>query len=191
MDGTARQLLIETTAHLLERQGYHGTGLNQIVRESGTPRGSLYHYFPAGKEELAATAIAERGATLWDQIELTLCQVADPVAAVDRVLEELAHHFCTSEFCGGAPLAAVTLETSAAYPRLRAACAEAYTGLCAVFEAKLRSGAWPPERAQRLATLIVASIEGAIILCRAHQSAEPLAWVREELHMLLTSRTIT
>ena len=48
---TTRQQIVEKTSALLERQGYHATGLNQIVAESETPRGSLYYYFPHGKEE--------------------------------------------------------------------------------------------------------------------------------------------
>ncbi|MGH8878596.1 MAG: TetR/AcrR family transcriptional regulator, partial [Stackebrandtia sp.] len=52
-----RQRLVAAAAELLQRQGYHGTGMAQIVAESGAPRGSVYFLFPGGKEELAAEAI--------------------------------------------------------------------------------------------------------------------------------------
>jgi TetR/AcrR family transcriptional regulator, lmrAB and yxaGH operons repressor len=51
-----RDQIIQTTCTLLESQGYHATGLNQILKESGAPKGSLYYYFPQGKEELAEEA---------------------------------------------------------------------------------------------------------------------------------------
>ena len=49
-----REIIIETTCDLMENQGYHATGLNEIVKVSGAPKGSLYYYFPEGKESLAA-----------------------------------------------------------------------------------------------------------------------------------------
>lgn len=49
-----RDNILRTASRLFRKQGYHATGLNQITAESGAPRGSLYYYFPGGKEELAA-----------------------------------------------------------------------------------------------------------------------------------------
>ena len=55
--GKSRQKILETAADLFKSQGYHATGLNQIIKESGAPKGSIYHYFPGGKEELAIESI--------------------------------------------------------------------------------------------------------------------------------------
>ena len=52
-----RDNLIYTAARLFRQQGYAATGINDILREAGAPKGSFYHYFPGGKEELGAAAI--------------------------------------------------------------------------------------------------------------------------------------
>ena len=50
MEQPAKNRILITAARLFQQQGYHATGLNQIVVESGTPKGSLYYYYPGGKE---------------------------------------------------------------------------------------------------------------------------------------------
>ena len=55
--GETRRRLVETTAQLLQRQGLNGTGVLEVLRESGAPRGSLYFHFPGGKEQLTVEAI--------------------------------------------------------------------------------------------------------------------------------------
>ncbi|MDQ2717139.1 MAG: TetR/AcrR family transcriptional regulator, partial [Chloroflexota bacterium] len=66
---TTREQIIEATCDLLEAQGYHATGLNQILAESGAPKGSLYYYFPQGKEELTAAAIDRTGKLVAQRIK--------------------------------------------------------------------------------------------------------------------------
>jgi len=54
-----RANILTAMARLIEKQGYHATGLNEIIRESGAPKGSVYYYFPGGKEQIGAEAILE------------------------------------------------------------------------------------------------------------------------------------
>jgi TetR/AcrR family transcriptional repressor of lmrAB and yxaGH operons len=182
---STRQIIVDTTSRLLETQGYHGTGLNQIIKESGAPRGSLYYYFPEGKEELAAEAILERARGLSANSRMLLAQGEDPAAAVRRFFDGLIAYFESAQYCGGAPLAAVALETAGSNERLRQACATAYDLLLAPFTETFEAGGFSPERAHALSTLVNAAIEGGVVLARAQHSTEPLRRVRDELLHLI------
>ncbi|MEN9938880.1 MAG: putative HTH-type transcriptional regulator YxaF [Chloroflexota bacterium] len=182
---STREAFIETTARLLETQGYFATGLNQIVAESGAPKGSLYYYFPDGKEGLTVEVIERVSATIADHIRVNLAVTEDPAEAIDGFLRMMARAVEATNCQGGGPIATVALETSAVSERLRAACREAYRSWQGVFAEKLVAGGWRPEQATGLAGLIIAAIEGAIILCRTERSAVPLERVADELRPLL------
>ncbi len=89
---TTRQQIIEKTSELFERQGYHATGLNQIVSESETPRGSLYYYFPEGKEELAAEAVWYKVHHMSAYIRQRLACHPDAIEAIYQLMVEMADH---------------------------------------------------------------------------------------------------
>jgi TetR/AcrR family transcriptional repressor of lmrAB and yxaGH operons len=176
-----RDQIIETTCGLLEAQGYHATGLNQILSESGAPRGSLYYYFPEGKEELAAEAIHKTAETLVAHIRQTLASVEDPVESIGAFVSTLAQQVEASGFRGGGPLTTVAIETATTSERLNTACREAYQQLERVFEDRLVMGGFAEERAAPLATFIIAAIEGGIILSRTYHTGDPLRHVADQL----------
>lgn len=182
---TTRQQIVEKTSALLERQGYHATGLNQIVAESETPRGSLYYYFPAGKEELAAEAIGFNTQQIAEHTRRNLSAYADPIEAIYRHLLQLAEHIELGHCTAGAPTASVALETAGQSERLRQACQIGYEAQRLPYAEKLIAGNFPVERAHALALLISAACEGAIILSRTEQSSQPLRVVAEEIRGLL------
>lgn len=182
---STRETILDKAAELLERQGYHGTPLNQIVEESGTPRGSLYYYFPEGKEELAAEAVERRSRLMNEHIRRQLRAYEDPVEAVYRFALSLVEYVEAHACDAGAPLATVTLEAPATGERVREACGLAYARLQAPFEALLLDAGFPPARAETLAVLVTAALEGAIILARAHQSPAPVRKVAEEIRRSL------
>ena len=61
MAGT-RERIVDSSAELFRRQGYTGTGVKQIVAAASAPFGSLYHFFPGGKEQLGEEVIRWSGA---------------------------------------------------------------------------------------------------------------------------------
>ncbi|MBK8434542.1 MAG: TetR/AcrR family transcriptional regulator [Chloroflexi bacterium] len=180
-----RQRILDKTAELLEMQGYHATGLNQIIKESGAPRGSLYYYFPEGKEELAAEAVRDNAERMVAHARQALAAVADPAEAVYQMIVGIAHHAADSGCQGGAPLAAVALEASATSERLRTVCREGYAALAVPFAEKLVGAGLPPARAERLGVFITAALEGAVILTRVQQDPAALTAVAEEIRLLI------
>ena len=185
MANEAKQKMIATTSTLLERQGYHATGLKQILEESGTPRGSLYYYFPDGKEELAAEAIAQRMRGIAEHARRILGQIDDPAEAIYALICHLGKGVQQNECNTGAPTAAVALEASNSNERLRKACADGYDGLQAVYAAKLVMGGYSAENAPKLASIITASIEGAMILSRTRRDATVLFHVADVMKTLV------
>ncbi|HZO73538.1 MAG TPA: TetR/AcrR family transcriptional regulator [Ktedonobacteraceae bacterium] len=184
---STRDQIIEKTCELLEAQGYHATGLNQILAESGAPKGSLYYYFPAGKEELTAEAINRTGRYVAERIKHGLTSIDDPIEAIQSFICTIAYHVETSGFRSGGPLMIVAMETAIFSERLNGACREAYALLQRAFQEKLQSGGYAEEQAVQLATFIVSAVEGGIILSRTRHSGDPLRTVANMLGRLLPS----
>jgi TetR/AcrR family transcriptional repressor of lmrAB and yxaGH operons len=185
---TTREQLLTATARLLESQGYFGTGLNEIVRVSGAPKGVLYYYFPEGKEQLTAEAINQSAQFLAAHMAQELGEEPGPaaaVAAICRFMLRLADEVEAGDCRVGAPIAAVALETAGASERLAAACRDAYQALQEVVARRLEAGGWPAQQAASLATFVIAAIEGGIVLSRAQRNAAPLRASVEPMCALL------
>ncbi|KAA3664114.1 MAG: TetR/AcrR family transcriptional regulator [Chloroflexi bacterium] len=180
-----RDQIIETTCKLIETQGYRATGLNQILAESGTPKGSLYHYFPDGKDGLVAAAISHTSTLIEKRLQEGMDVSPDPAVAIPEFLRNLAHYVQASDYQAGGPITAVALEAASTNERLNAACRDAYRAWQAVIETKLLAAGYETNRARRLAALVIALIEGAIILCRSERHIGPLLDTATELVQLL------
>ena len=180
-----RDQLIDTTCELMETQGFHATGLNQIIAESGAPKGSLYYYFPEGKEELATEAIERSSSVIEARIRGMMAKEDDPVTAVTNFINALAKHVEASGYRAGGPITAIALESASTNNQLREACHRAYQSWQDAFTAKLRQGGYSEAGARRLGALIIAALEGGIILSRSQRSQQPLRDVAEEVGILL------
>ncbi|MFF0628371.1 TetR/AcrR family transcriptional regulator [Streptomyces sp. NPDC004296] len=177
-----RRRMLESAAELFHTQGYHATGLNQVVTTSGAPKGSLYFHFPGGKEQLAAEALRMSGSHLCEVLREVIAEAPDPARAVRAIVDLLIGALTGSGFQRGCPLAAVTLDAAADSEQIRAACAEGYDSwreLLAEFFAEQGLAA---ERAAALATVVLASIEGGLLLAKASHDPAPLHAVADHLY---------
>jgi TetR/AcrR family transcriptional repressor of lmrAB and yxaGH operons len=181
-----RARLTTTAAALLQRQGYHGTGLAQIVEESGAPRGSIYFHFPGGKEELAVAALRHVGQIWKQRIDAAIDGAPDLGAAIVAVCKLFAAELAASNWELGCPLATVALEASASSEPVRLTCAEHFASWEASIAARLVKSGVDHDAALRMAMFALATIEGALMLARVERSARPLDIVGESLRSLVS-----
>jgi TetR/AcrR family transcriptional repressor of lmrAB and yxaGH operons len=177
---------MEATFHLIEQQGYHGTGLNQIVKESGAPKGSLYYYFPGGKEELVAEAIALFGGSLLERIQGVLAETKNPAETIYAIFTNFANKLDEMGCTRSGSFAAIVLETSNSSETLRKACEQLYDNCSQAYKEMFVSLGFSMDQADRLATWVTTSMEGAVVLCRAKKSSKPLIDIAHELKNYIT-----
>jgi TetR/AcrR family transcriptional repressor of lmrAB and yxaGH operons len=179
----SRQRLIQTAGRLFRVQGYHATGLNQILEESQAPKGSLYYYFPDGKEQLAGEALGCAGVELSEKLkalgELTASE------ALDRLLELSIAELEASDYRDGCPIATVALETNSTSEPLRKVCQQIFDRALQILQQWLISKGASPERAELLALTVFSAYEGALILSKVRRSPEPLRQVAGQMKHLL------
>jgi TetR/AcrR family transcriptional regulator, lmrAB and yxaGH operons repressor len=178
---SSRDAFIDATGRLLRRQGYAGTGLNEIVARSGAPKGSLYFHFPGGKQELAVAAMARAGEQLGAAITAILASSEDLGEALGGIVDALAGGLEASHYRDGCPIATVTLEAAGASEPVRATAAVVFDAWLAAMQERLVRSGLAPTAARRRALLVLSALEGALILARAQHDLGPLTAVREEL----------
>jgi len=182
-----RRRLVTAALSVFHAQGYRGTGLSQLVAESGFPRGSLYFHFPRGKEELAVAAIALAKDEIGAGIDAAFAAATDPAGALRLIADVFARELEASNYARGCPVTTVALEAGDDTPDLQAICADSYEDWLARIAAHLRAAGFAANRATRLAGFSFSAIEGALILARARRSRAPLDDVATELSFLLNT----
>lgn len=185
---SSKARMLEATATLLQRQGYYATGLNEIVREANAPKGSLYFHFPGGKEELAAAALEQAGRQTREELLKVVADNPHPPDAVHAVALWLADQLTSSDFVAGCPVATVALEAASTSARLQEVCGAHYGTWHATTREYLLAHGMAEAEAGPTATLMLAAIEGALLLARAHQDPKPLHEVGAQLRDLVAAR---
>ncbi len=174
MASTTKDRIIDSSAELFRRQGYTGTGVKQIVAAANAPFGSIYHFFPGGKEQLGAETIRSSG-RLYMQLFATIAmQAPDVVSAVDDFFAGAAETLLKTDYADACPIATVALEVASTSEPLREATAEAFDSWIAGATEYFAAAGIPRGTARELALTMLSLLEGAFIFCRAMRTTEPL-----------------
>ncbi|GAA2807023.1 TetR/AcrR family transcriptional regulator [Saccharopolyspora taberi] len=179
--------MLDTAMGLFQRQGYHATGLNQVLKESEAPRGSLYFHFPGGKQQLAAEAVEVAGRRMCELIEELLRRAEDPEQAAALLVDAFSAVLEGSDFQSGCPIATVALEATADSSEVRSACGGAYGSWLEVLESRFVDWGVPGDEAGDLAAVALSMVEGALLLARVQRDVSVLRAVGRRLAALLES----
>ena len=182
-----RERLITTASEVIKRKGYFGTGINEVLAAVGVPKGSLYHHFPAGKDELIREAVVHGGRSHLRRYGEALRgkQVMDGLfAVIDAMIVELRD----SDFRDACPIAAVAVASGSINEDIRAACDAVFArweGALAVYLKRCGvEGA--AEKAKELYVLF----EGAYILAKAHRNVAYLELQKRFIPTVIAIETL-
>ncbi|KAA9152245.1 TetR/AcrR family transcriptional regulator [Amycolatopsis acidicola] len=163
------------SAELFRRHGYTGTGLKQIVTEAGAPFGSLYHFFPGGKEQLGAEVIRHSGMLYAALFDIFITPADNPASGIEAAFAGAAVTLRETDYADACPIATVALEVASTSEPLREATAEVFNAWITKGTDTFAAHGLSEEDARKLAIAVITSLEGAFVLSRSLRDTEPLA----------------
>lgn len=169
-----RQRILTANAELFRLQGYTGTGMKQVGTEAGAPFGSIYHFFPGGKEQLGAETIRLAGDYYQELVMGVMAAEPDPVSAVEACFEGAAQTLRDTDYADACPIATVALEVASTNETLRKATAEVFDQWLTVCSKSFEVVGIAEKRARELAFMLLSLLEGGFLFSRAMRSTESL-----------------
>jgi AcrR family transcriptional regulator len=182
-----RDRMVYSAAQLVRERGVSATGVRDVVDRAAAPRGSFQHYFPGGKDQLVAEALLWSGefAAQWVASYVDSARRPTPSGLFTHMVSQWKREFSTRGFERGCPVNAAAADLAGGDSAVNAPLREALSGWEeAIVAALVRMGV-PSRRARRLGTLMLSTLEGAIMLARVHRDVRPLTTVAAELGPLL------
>ncbi|UQX88765.1 TetR/AcrR family transcriptional regulator [Jatrophihabitans telluris] len=203
MASDSRARMVRSAASLIASRGVNATSFSDVLADSGAPRGSIYHHFPEGKDQLAAEAVR------WTGEQVLAFQRAGEfggaVDVLDRFVGMWRRVVLSSDGRSGCVVAGVAVDTGTVgaaairggeYPApdaddgLITVVRQTFRAWVSLLAAQFAGVGMPPGRADALAVTTVAALEGALILCRAEGGVGPLDAVAAELARLLPDAAV-
>lgn len=183
----SKEKILLTASKLFQIKGYNATGLNEILKESGAPKGSLYYYFPNGKEELALAAIKLSSEAINNRLKITLNEHKNPIEAIQRLIQNIIRDLEKNNNLLDRSISLIALETYSSSEQLRKACCESFASLENTYAQKLIESGISKNTAKELGKFIQVLVEGAITVAVTENNPCTLLTVSNQIEILLNN----
>jgi AcrR family transcriptional regulator len=171
-----RERIVEAARSLFFKQGYTATGVAQILKEAEANSGSLYHFFPS-KDDLLVAVLEKYQAMLEPQVlRPAFTRTNDPIKRLFAVLEGYRLLLEATHFELGCPIGNLALEVSNHQPEARKLIIANFKAWCDAIRRLIEEARdrFPSDiEPAALATYVLATMEGSVMLARAYRSFEP------------------
>ena len=179
LEPETRQRMIVSASLLIRERGARATSIDDVLEHSGAPRGSVYHHFPGGREQLLRDATDFAGEYVARRLERVSGD--GPLAAIEALYDWYRECLIESDFRAGCPVVAVAVESPREGPDLCDSAREAFERWRRVLASEMQAAGIDAPRAEELGMLVLAAFEGALILSRTYRGLAPLDSMRREI----------
>ena len=177
--GSTRSNMLISAAEVMRERGAAGVTIDEVLARSGAPRGSVYYHFPEGRNQILAEALRWAGDTIADRGAMPL--VRGVAEFWERTLED-------SDFGAGCPVVAAAIGCTQDGAQLTSIASEIFGRWRDALTRAFVADGFDDADAESLAVTCIASLEGAVVLCRSIRNAEPLRQVASQMEFLVKSR---
>jgi TetR/AcrR family transcriptional repressor of lmrAB and yxaGH operons len=183
MADDSRTSMVRSAASLIGSRGMTATSFSEVLADSGSPRGSIYHHFPFGKKQLVEDAIR------WTSDRVLAHQAACGSTTPEGVLFHFVSMWreivLSSAGTQGCMVAGVALDAEPDLEGLMDVVRTTFRAWVALLSEQFEKAGVPSYRAWPAAVAVLAAVEGALVLCRAEGGVGPLDTVAGQLRRLL------
>ena len=185
-----RERMVRSAALLIRERGAKATAISDVLKHSGAPRGSAYHYFPEGRTQLLCEAVDYAG----EYIARRISEGGRGIEVLDTLVAAYREQLQGTDFRAGCPIVAVAVEAGDPDDPTRTTplierSAAVFARWNELISRRLVDDGIAAARADELAMLMTTAIEGAIIVARASRDVKPLDLVHHQLRALLQAET--
>lgn len=174
-----KQKIIEIGARIIHQKGYHHTGIQEVLKAAGIPKGSFYFYF-ASKEDFGLQVIDYFNNMYLDLVTpIVSDQSLSPVQRLEKIFDWFSGHFKKMDYTCGCPIGNLSQEMGDLSPAFRSKLKESIDLMVGVVARLLQegkdAGKVPPGLdLEETANFIVSGWHGALIRMKIVKAAEPL-----------------
>jgi len=169
-----KERILDVTAEMFRRYGYTGTGLKQVVANANAPFGSLYHFFPGGKQQLGEEVITRAGQMYFDLVTALFDAAPDVVQGTSDIFTGAAAVLQATDYADACPIETVALDVASSNEPLRQATAHVFESWIDGATQRFVTAGIDRTKARDLAFFLIAALEGAFVLSRAMKSTEAM-----------------